>query len=340
MRAAIAISIAFHGALFTWLELQPEPAAPVTRPAPAVTIEVVAPAPEPEPMTVALLDDHSVATVAPTKSAPGKRPNKALAVSVSPPVATLVGPPTESTAPQTQLPTHSSLMVMRPPKIEHGSSGSVITKLAGVPQWGHELSGVEIDAERQADVDRRDAIANAELKPDGQGMKSEHQTFKIKVAPDGTVAIRDKKNWQQKSLFHAEFDVTDWAMRSHGIDPYAAYKKKVLDETREQRFEMGKQYRTQQLAMSGRYMQKNLERLLASTTTKAELKQGLFELWDECAESGSDELVAGGAAARAQLIGYIKTRLPAGSPDAYTAEELARMNKQRKSRLEFEPYDG
>ena len=163
----------------------------------------------------------------------------------------------------------------------------------------------------------------------------------MKFNADGTVKqVTDKPNWQWQSPFHADFDVYDAMMRKQGMDPYASYKKKVLDETREQRFEMGQKYRTEQLAQSRQLMQRNLERLLASTTDKAKIKQGLFELWDDCAETGSDELVAGGAAARAQLIGYIRAKLPRDSADAYTGEELARFNKQRKSRLEFAPYSG
>lgn len=44
-------------------------------------------------------------------------------------------------------------------------------------------------------------------------------------------------------------------------------------------------------------------------------------------------------AACAQVIGFIRSRLPAGSESAYTADELARFNKQRKSRSPFSPYD-
>ena len=172
---------------------------------------------------------------------------------------------------------------------------------------------------------------NLQLHADGQGAKSEHKTFNIKVAPDGTVDIHDKPNWQQKGLFHAEFDVTDALMRSHGMDPYAAYKMKVLDETREERVEMGKQYRTQQLARSREIMNRNIARLVGSTTDTEVVKQGLFELWDDCAESGSDELVVAGRGAREQVIAYIRAHL------SYSPEEVARLNKLRRSQLPFAP---
>lgn len=172
---------------------------------------------------------------------------------------------------------------------------------------------------------------SGELHQDGQGAKSEHKTFNIKVAADGTVDIHDKPNWQQKSLFSAEFDVTDALMRSHGMDPYAAYKMKVLDETREERVEMGKRYRTQQLARSREIMNKNIARLVGSTSSSDALKQGLFELWDDCAESGSDELVVAGKAAREQVIAYIRGHV------SYSPEEVAQLNKRRRSQLPFAP---
>lgn len=142
-------------------------------------------------------------------------------------------------------------------------------------------------------------------------------------------------------------------MRRHGQDPYASYKLRVLDETRDERAAIGKRYRTQQLAQSRQLMQKNLDRLWASTLDVAARKQGLFELWDDCAETGpemepggftppgaNDELVAGGTSARSQLVGFVRSKLPAGTAGAFTADELARFNKQRKSRAEFQPYEG
>ena len=345
MRVAIAVSVAVHVALIAWVQLHPQAPSPVRHrlpPPEASPIEVKPP--DPEPMVVALLDDHSVptSTIDPTTLLHTTTKSKhhavqSVAATTGTTGTTLIGPTTTETP-------HTSLMSMRHPGDDRHplqGGGDVIASLGGVPQWGHPPTGEELDAQREADLARREAAANAELQPDGVGTKSEHKTFAMKFNGDGTVnSIKDKKNWQWQSPFHAEFDVTDAVMRSHGQDPYASYKKKVLDDTREQRYEMGKQYRTQQLAMSGRFMEKNVAWLVSRAPNKAELKEGLFELWDDCAESGSEELVAGGAAARAQLLGYIKRTFPEGSPDAFTAEELTRFNKQRKSRAEFAPYGG
>jgi hypothetical protein len=259
-------------------------------------------------------------------------------------------------------------MTMRHPKIENGPSATFWEKFAANtkplkpkeiaseqradelanaefnlknPRWVANATADELAGERMKAAALRDAQANAELQPDGQGTKAEHHTFKTKFNPDGSVAsLDDKRNFRfHKIPLSGEFDITDAMMRHKGIDPYASYKLKVLDETRDERVAIGKRYRTQQLAQSKQLMQKNLERLWAITSDAAARKQGLFELWDDCAETGSDELVAGGISARAYVVGFIRSKLPAGSTDAFTATELAHFNKQRKSRATFAPYE-
>jgi hypothetical protein len=73
-------------------------------------------------------------------------------------------------------------------------------------------------------------------------------------------------------------------MRSQRMDPYASAKLRLMDRTRDQRVAIGKEYRREVLAQSGELMRKNVERLWAGTKDLRERKQGLFELWNECAE--------------------------------------------------------
>ena len=135
------------------------------------------------------------------------------------------------------------------------------------------------------------------------------------------------------------FDATDWMMRRHGQDPYASKKLHVLDSTRDERVQIGKQHRTQQLARSTELMQNNLERVRASALDPQGRKQALFELWDECAETGDALLVEGGRAARTLVIGFIRATLPSSSSDAYTPAELAHFNRARQSSAQFSPYN-
>lgn len=361
---ALALSAVLHGGAIAWVQSRPphkpEPKKPVT----VAVIEVLpAAATEPVVTEVTLLDDNTVATPAPVASSAGNSRGRAKQSIVASHGTTVeTGPPAETVTPP-----RSKLMTMRHPKLEHGPSSEFWEKFErntkplqpkeiageqlsaeistakehlGNPRWIANASSEQVFEERMKLADKRYEKSTAELQPDGAGTKANHKTFKTKFNPDGTIAsLDDKRNFRITSPLSAEFDITDAMMRSKGIDPYASYKLKVLDETRDERAAIGKRYRTQQLAQSRQYVQRNLDRLWSTTTDVAARKQGLFELWDDCAESGSDELIAGGAAARAQVIGFIRSKLPAGSTQAFTATELAHFNKQRKSLVPFAPYE-
>ena len=134
------------------------------------------------------------------------------------------------------------------------------------------------------------------------------------------------------------FDVTDALMRRNGQDPYASKKLQYLDSTRDQRVQIGNRYRQKQLEQAAVIMKGNLDRVW-SLHTPAERREALFELWDECAETGTDELVAAGREARTMVVGVIRTRIPAGSAEAFTPAELVVLNKKRQSKATFAPYD-
>jgi hypothetical protein len=89
----------------------------------------------------------------------------------------------------------------------------------------------------------------------------------------------------------------------------------------------------------GELMRNNLAQLCATVRDPAARKRGMFALWDECAETGTAEIIKAGSAARAKVLGFIRARLPAGSPDAFTRAELATLNQQKQSRAVFAPYD-
>ena len=52
--------------------------------------------------------------------------------------------------------------------------------------------------------------------------------------------------------------------------------------------------RVPQLAAAGQLMRTNIETVMVTIPDPAARKQALFELWDECAESGDPELVSAG----------------------------------------------
>jgi len=133
-------------------------------------------------------------------------------------------------------------------------------------------------------------------------------------------------------------DVTEMLMRKRGVDPHAHEKLAFLDRTRDERAEMAQQHRSTQLSKSAVLMRRSLAELWASTNDITERKQGLFELWDECAETGDPEQVAGALQARAEITRFIRQNLR--GPHAYTQAELARFNARKQSKATFEPYRG
>jgi hypothetical protein len=364
---AIALSVAANTAALAWVTSR-EPKVLIPLPVRAAALE---PEVEPPLMVVELLDDHSVpiepiADLAePTQRgvAPERvhRDRGHVAISTGP--APAVETPAPMPAPEN--PPRPNLLTMRRPRLDQGPSAQFVddflartkpiaprqdvgdegareqiamaqSKL-GDARFMEHASGDEVRVQREKLARARGEIGNGELNPTGDGTYgSKQDVFAAHVEADGTVHLEDGPNLKVTGA-GARFDVTDWQMRSHGMDPYASRKLAFLDRTRDQRVEIGRRYKHQQLAQSAELMQRNLNRLAATAPDLQARKRGLFELWDDCAEAGDGDLVAGGAAARARVVGYIRAQLRGA--DAYTADELARLNARRRSKLPFAPYD-
>jgi hypothetical protein len=170
--------------------------------------------------------------------------------------------------------------------------------------------------------------------PDGT-YSTDEGGFTGYIHPDGSVSMVDKPPLQLQGL-GASFDLTELAMRAKGMDPYASAKLAYLDSTRDLRARMGAEYRARALAASPILMRRNIEAVLATLPDPRARKQALFELWDECAETGDPALVAAGIAARATLLDYIQREM--NGPNAYTPRELTELNRRRTSSIAFDPY--
>jgi len=168
----------------------------------------------------------------------------------------------------------------------------------------------------------------------------------IQVTPGATTDQADRRSGNAGDrtptvlvpVFGGGFDVNDWLMRGRVGDPYASRKLAMLDATRDERVQIGNRHRADQLKQSTQIMRRNLDALWAATPDPAARKQALFEMWDECAEAGDPALVEAGEAARRLVIGFIRARIPAGSPGAFTAAELAALARGKQSKAAFAPY--
>jgi hypothetical protein len=136
-----------------------------------------------------------------------------------------------------------------------------------------------------------------------------------------------------------KLEITDWLMRRHGIDPYASKKLAMLDATRDERAQIGGKHKAEQLKRAPQIVQRNLEAMWAATQDPQARKQALFEMWDECVETGDDAMVEAGQMARRMIIGFIRARIPAGRPGAFTAAEIDACSRARHSKAAFAPYE-
>jgi len=331
---AIIASVIAHAVALVWAVPAKQPAAGASR-APA------SPGGDGEPVAIVLLDDesggggagvaietyHEGSEVAISSGNAGRS-----AAHAASPGTGVEGAPHRG-------PAHSPLMRMREPDLSVGAlSSDFIEKflrnskpLQPLERLPEERIADELkEARKNHDWERVVALneeqRRLDLRPAGGGTyRADKPGFGATVERDGTIHLHDKRT----------FDATDAIMRVYGIDPYAAEKLRLLDRTRDQRALIAKRYRHDQLSRAAELMQKNIDRMWLATRDTAARKHALFELWDDCAETGDDDLVAGARAARELVLGVIRSRLTGA--DAYTPEELAHLNARRTSRELFAP---
>lgn len=140
-----------------------------------------------------------------------------------------------------------------------------------------------------------------------------------------------------------------------GQELFIQQKKRLLEQTFELRLQMAVNFASDKIdrRLASLYREL-LEQWSRTSKSEAERRVALFERWDECEEGlavtlrgfegvTSSELDqkrrAAGQAARETIERFIRRQLPPGSPQAYTPEELRRLNARRHSQARFAPYD-
>lgn len=366
----VALSLLVHVGALAWFATRPTAEEP-RRLAAKVDVIPPTPEPEIAPVEVALLDDDTVRRFSelPTEAiSPRTTSRHAPAIAATTTTRDELPPPIEQPPPTTtEPPKKKSALSMRDgrpePQIHRPGSegisdealeamvnGDVPVRIANVPgarekadfdraqsrihdpRWVERATPEQVAAARFDSVAAREAQREVELVEQKDGTHtSEKRTFKARVNRDGTVDFKDKSNVQLDGL-GLSFDTTDAIMRATGTDPYASEKLRYLDRTRDQRVEIGKRYRSEQLAQSAQIMAQNLARLWQTTPDPTARKEALFALWDECAEAGDAELVAGGAAARRLLINWVHTK-----KIEFSRDELVAFNAKKQSKATFAP---
>ena len=370
----IAISVALHLAAVAWLATTGEArvlSAPHSEP---VTVEIVAPAPPPppaEPLAVALLDEPVAVPVAPAAPRPATRAAIRAGTTGHDEVA---APAAAEPAPSGPPGPRSKLMTMRGPELRHGLSRQWMDDLnarakplappvepsgelspSGGGRYRSEQGTFRVDVDRDGAAHITDGpnlnvhLAVPRARDIGNAVSQWAEDPYRSIDSAGRQHAGEYKSASDDSkpsssnvvpvpLIGGGFDISDALMRRHGQDPYASKKLKVLDATRDERAQIGEKFRKEQLAQAARMMKAAVDRLWASGLDAAAKRRALFELWDDCADTGAPELVDAGARARGFVIGFINAHLPAGSEAAFTADELAQLNAHRQSRAAFAPY--
>jgi hypothetical protein len=172
------------------------------------------------------------------------------------------------------------------------------------------------------------------------------------VAEDGSIHFNDPKAIVvDHSPFQAvgsgvgvgvsgHFDLTDRVMKLAGQDPYASVKRKMADETREERVCMARRHQGERQKQELFALSAKVRRI----ATRADLsppqrRELVFDIWDECTEESPDSTTDYGAMARATILSIVREAFPAGSDVAYQSAQLLALNQRRSSRQPFAPYD-
>jgi hypothetical protein len=175
------------------------------------------------------------------------------------------------------------------------------------------------------------------LKPLGRdGYLYEGPTFSAHVALDGEVSFDDKHIGFAKGTSGGSFDLTDLIMKGKGEDSRRYEKQRFLEATADMRAKLAERARAERVRESLVGLPAHLESVWADQgRTARDRRRLLYALWKEAAAPG-EEMGSAGAEARAIIEAFIRSRLPAGSDEGYSDDELAAYN--RSGRLRFDPY--
>ena len=151
---------------------------------------------------------------------------------------------------------------------------------------------------------------------------------------------------------------TEWLLALSGQESDAAAKTEFLNRTRDLRIQLAIAFTMQLLDTRLGELSHELMGLWAEDSRTLAARRGIvFQRWDECDERLVQGLPSGGdlptealsaidgarleAADRARrnIEGFIRRQMPRGTPRAYTAAELAELNRRRVSREAFAPYE-
>ncbi len=169
----------------------------------------------------------------------------------------------------------------------------------------------------------------------GGGYKCETKNFIAHIKSDGSISFDNRFPIGLEKGGTFSFDLTDLAMRSKKQDPYAAEKRRVLEFTDKVRNDLRKNSLQESRAQALNSLSEEIARIWSGHRSAAARRHELYEKWADCADDKEDHL---GRKGRQLVEDYIRGHLSAGSSDAFTAEELAKIASERQGLPPFDPY--
>jgi hypothetical protein len=160
------------------------------------------------------------------------------------------------------------------------------------------------------------------------------------VGEDGSIRFNDPRGVVLDSPLSGRLDVTDQVMKLAGQDAYGSVKRKMAEETREQRLCMAERFRGERQKQELFQLSTKVRRIAGRPDLSvAQRRELIFEIWDECLED-ADSPTDYGSMARATITAIVREVFPDGSDLGYRPAELLALNSRRTSRASFAPYPG
>lgn len=169
----------------------------------------------------------------------------------------------------------------------------------------------------------------------GGGYKSDTKNFIAHIKPDGTISFENRFpiGFNKGGTF--SFDLTDLAMRGKKQDPYAAEKRRFLEFSDKLRSDLKAKALEESRRSAIAHLAEQLSDVWNSGRSGASRRRDIYEKWADCADDKNDSV---GRKGRHTVEDFIRSHLPASSPDAFTSEELARIASERQGLPPFDPY--
>ncbi|MCA9655871.1 MAG: hypothetical protein H6712_12435 [Myxococcales bacterium] len=365
-RSAWVISGLLHLLVLGWWASLPEPPPPAEPPAPPwAAIELVElppavlpsePSPaetrEPETSEPESSEPDELAPVEPSPAPTSPRPRTPRRSEPSP------AAPSEPTEPPSSSgPSSGGVALLglrggsRPDPNRSSLRPSLSPSTLGRGQVVREVGGARVELpDGPSDGKPRSLVdAGFHRTRGGKMVYTDRQTgFRATLLPDGRLKFRI-------TVTPASMPgMSEIVRAAQGQELYQQQKKRLLEETFELRLQMAVDFARDKMERRLKSLYRDLlEQWSDDSSSEASRREGLFHRWDECEEgfgfalsgfedahsSEIDELRReSGQQARETIEGFIRRHLPKGSPQAYSEDELRRLNGGRHSRARFAPY--